>query len=333
MPRIEISTEHKADKGTDFPKIFLEKDERARIVILDSEIVFEWVHTLRSPKIVDGRAVHIVEDGQTMDKLETNFVGRYVCAGDIVTLTEKALDATSCPICRECKKSGATTPPERRFAGHVVKYQTRPGSFEVSSPYQVSVLAWVFGDNIYNKLADLRETWKDFRKHDLLLGPCTVKQFQKFEISPAPDAAWLTNDDTIKHTAEVYKNNRCEDLTALLGRTPENKYLQDDLQRCITNHRLAYGPSSSEGAQQGLDVDSILGAPFDEGGANDLAAQEAMNSAAASSIDLDSILGDLTDGPPPPQNQTADVGQPEPTVEEVQADEEVEAPDLDSLLS
>ena len=57
MPLVEFDPEEKEGSPFDFPKLKLERGERARVNILQTKPLAEYVHTLRAPEIINGKAV------------------------------------------------------------------------------------------------------------------------------------------------------------------------------------------------------------------------------------------------------------------------------------
>lgn len=258
MPKMPLSAEHKAKNSYEFPKLFLEKGERARIVLLDPVPETEYVHTLRAPQIVNGKPVY-EKDDKGNDRMKYDFVGRHICLGDFDTISDKGVDVKACPVCAEAKKSDAVKPPERRHALNVIRYKTKPGGFSIQEPFQVEVAVWAFADKVHSQLIDYADEWGDLRKHDLLLGPCEVKMYQKMDINVAAKAEWLANDNTKQLTSEVFKNNMLGDLTVAIGRKLSKEMVMDDLAKVLERHAVAHGKPSSVGvAAEEVDVSDIL---------------------------------------------------------------------------
>ncbi len=192
MPRIPLDPKHKSESVFDYPRLKLDKGERARIVCIEKDPLYEFVHTLRAPQILNGEPVMEMvksRDGGETERNKFDFIGRHICLGDIGILQERGVDPVNCPECKVSTESDAVRAPERRFAMHIVRYATQPGGFTVASPFSVTLIAWAYSDTIYNKLADTAAEHGDLTRRDLLLGPCQVAQYQKFDIAIASSAA------------------------------------------------------------------------------------------------------------------------------------------------
>jgi hypothetical protein len=261
VPKVPLTSANKATNNYEFPKLFLEKGERALIVCIEQVPHMEYVHTLRKPQIIDG-VTQTETDQKGNKQTKYDFVGRHICVGNEDVIAQKGLDAKGCPVCAESVKSDMVKPPERRFARHVIRYKTQMGSFKPQDPFQVELIVWAFGDKIFNQLVDFAEEWGDLRQHDLKLGPCEVKNFQKFEINVAATAAWLANDEYKQLVTATYKNNQIQDLSVACGRRIGRDLVKEDLEKVLTAYRIASGkPAESlpvEEVSSQLDVSDIL---------------------------------------------------------------------------
>lgn len=303
MPRVTFEAQHKTENPYEYPKLFLEKGERARILMIESEPLFEYVHTLRAPQIVDGRPVteRVSQFGKEVEQLKYDFVGRHICIGDYSAIGEKGIDVGNCPVCAASTETDAVRPPDRRFAMHVIRYATKPGSFAVAEPFQVQVIGWAFGDKLFNQLVDYAQEWQDLKKHDLLLGPCEVKQFQKFDIAVAGKAEWLEDDERKALVVKTYKENQSPNLSTLIGRKLTREQVEDDLEKVLTRHRQAHGISevpSADEAAAAINMDDLLA----DGAATPTATQaeapaeariEETPSSSTETLDFDDLLNDL----------------------------------------
>lgn len=228
MPKIQFSTDNVKKSAFDFPKLKLAKEERARLALVEPTPEFEYVHRIESPKIEDGHPVMKYEtrrDGTQYEANVTDFIASPICLGDIDVLQEKGTDPDNCPICRLAAATGHAKAPQRRFAMHVVRYATKPGGFEVASPFRVENIVWSFTDTLFTKITEFQEAWKadgGLLKHDLLLGPCTNPMYQKAELQLAPTAEWNQSAERKSITIQTIKENRAKDLSVFCGsRIPE----------------------------------------------------------------------------------------------------------------
>lgn len=317
MPRTTFDSENKKESAFSYPQLKLDKGERARILCIEAKPdegpFYEYVHTLRAPRVVNGAVqMETVEEfGRTVTKPARDFMGRPLCVGDMTAISAKGSDPNNCPLCDYAAKSDSVTPPSRRFAMHVVLYQTTPGGFQITDPPQAALKVWQFTDYIFNQLVDFNDTWKDLRKHDLLLGPCTNKNFQKFEINIAPDAAWLTNGDDFKtQIVELYKNNQAPNLSALIGRKLSKEAAQAELDRVIEREQQVSSDVTEdpiEAASQAAELDDLLDgldgeetteAPKDEApptADEDVTPPVVVAKAEGSDAEFDDLLAELDD--------------------------------------
>lgn len=266
MPRVGFAPENKQVSKFDYPKLSLDKGEQKRIAALE-EPFMEYVHKLRKPVLVDGKAVYeTVENfGKTTEQMKTDFVGQPVCIGDYSVIKENGVDPKTCPACLIATQSDAIGPPVPRYAMHVVEYTTVPGTFDVADPYQVQTRAWVFAYSRFEEMIEFSREWGSLQKHDLLLGPCENKQWQKYKVSISAKAEWLLSDDRKKLTAQVFNNNKSPDITTLIGRKVSKEMLEEMCDDVMTAYRIATGrgpaPETSTAAAEtaaGMDIDDLL---------------------------------------------------------------------------
>lgn len=272
MARVPFAPENKVARFEGYPKLSLEKGERARICVMEQPFM-EWTHALRKPKLEHGKPVYTSrqnKDGSSTQVLENDFVGQHICLGDESVMAEKSSDPENCPTCKAAMESTAISPAKRRFAAHVLRYKTQPGSFNLQDPFQVELLAWVFADNRYDTLVDLQEEWGDIRTKDLLLGPCEVKSFQKFDIAVAAKCAWLDSGEANKLlAAETFKNNQIKGdagLVPLIARKVDVAQINADIATVLTAHDIAFGSGAvSESLKEefGQDISALLDASPD----------------------------------------------------------------------
>jgi hypothetical protein len=269
MPVADFTPEHKKESAYNYPRLKLDRGESARIILIEQRPHFEFVHTMRAPQIgPDGKPVMVTNTrfGKEVVEPEYDFIGRHICLGNIDVVSDKGIDAANCPVCATSKESSAVKAPERRFAMHVIRYQLKPGtsSFEVASPLQVQCVAWDFGDKIFNKIVDFKTEFGDLRKHDLKLGPCENKQYQKFDIAIAGDAIWLKNKEWMEQVKETYESNKAEDLALLIARRLSRELVEEDLDKVLIRHAQAFkGGINQENTEKetaaAVDVDGLLG--------------------------------------------------------------------------
>lgn len=240
MPKVAFSTENKKTNDFDFPKLKLVKDERARLALLEKEPEVEFTHDLMVPKFDDGVPVYEIAKRKDQSTYETNtldFLARPICYGDFEVLTKDGVDPENCIICRYAADTGHTKAPKRRFAMHVTRYATKPGGFEIATPFNVSNIVWAFTDQIFNKITEFQEQWKDdggLQKHDLLLGPCENAMYQKADLAVAPSAEWTKDQDRRATTIATYKENQAKDLSIFCGTRISEAFVKRHLETIET---------------------------------------------------------------------------------------------------
>lgn len=233
MPLARFTEDYKPKTFETFPKLKLTKNEKARIICLEDP-TYEYVHTIRAPKLENGEPVSKDEerkDGSVQVKYVMDFISRPLCLGDEGIIRDKGLDAKNCPVCAEAKISDTVDKPQKRFAMNVVQYATKSGTFEPRKPFAVDNVVWSFTENVFSKLYDIVEEHGDLKNVDLLLGPCEVEQFQKFDINPGgKTCVYLLSDKTKEITLETYKENRHVDLSSACGMRKDRRGLENDLE-------------------------------------------------------------------------------------------------------
>lgn len=273
MAKLPFDPKYKNEQFSDFPRLKLERGERALILCLETP-EYAYAHTLKRPALQDGRPVmHKVErrNGDMVDQNKMDFVGRPLCIGDYGVLEEKGVDVNNCPVCAESVRSDMVNKPERRFAMHVISYAIKAGGFDLAKPFQCSCIVWAFGDSIYNKLTDFVGQWGSLTNHDLRLGPCENADFQKYEIAISSTAAWQLEDNKYKNlVVETYKENQAPDLEQFCGRKVDKAFLEEDLNKVISRWKIVNGDSmyqDTESADQGslaAGLDKLLEQSGDE---------------------------------------------------------------------
>lgn len=249
MAKITFETKNRIAASVDFPKLKLAKNERARIALLENP-EYGWTHDLRAPKIVDGKVEYQIvqrKDGTSFEAPKMEWIGRHRCKGDdeIIEDEGRGLDAKHCPMCAVAKENpGKVDAPKRRFAVNVVKYNTKPGTYELSdAPYSVSVFVWQFTEFLYDKLIGINSIVGSLSNNDLLLGPCTDVQFQKFDLNYAMDAIWSSSPEYKDITLSTLKSTRLDSagLMNYVARDSELRWIEKDLETVNEAHRVLTG--------------------------------------------------------------------------------------------
>lgn len=308
MPRQEITPENKVGAEEKFPKVeFKNEGEKQRIWCGEhnpqtkkATLWSEFVHNLRAA-VIDATGTPVMEettndDGTSSSRYKTNWVGTPICLGRFPVLMEDGMDPEYCPAC-ESAKSGGVKPPEVRYATNIIKYATRPNSFEPFDPFSAQVLAWTLTSKRYGKLVDMQEDAGPLLGYDLLLGPAEKPiKFQKYDIAKASAVAWRVLSKKDPAIAEYIKKlwntpgNRATDaqLQALCGRLVTNRQLLlQDVRKCEVSWAKALG----------TDASATTGAEFSGNG-----------HAPGVAEGLDDLLSDVT-GDPAPAAPDASAGQ------------------------
>jgi hypothetical protein len=317
MPKMTFTDDNRAKSQFDFTKLSLEKGERARITCIEGEPEFQFVHTLRAPQIVNGKAVMETKqvktksgDTEAREEMKTDFIGQHICIGDINILAEQGSDVKNCPVCKASKESDAVEAVKRRFAMHVIRYKTQPGSFVIQDPFQVELVVWAFTDNRFNQLIDLTKEWGNLQLRDLNLGPCDNKMYQNYDIQIAAKAEWLESDARKDHVKAVYQSNKLDSLDVALGRRLTREQVEEDLDRVLTRYEIAMGRKADGtiiDVAPTVDVGSLLADP---------APSPVQDTTPALSVPEADRPGELASDP------LAEFAQPEEKAEEPKKDDE-----------
>lgn len=342
MVKMDFNSENKAKSDFDFPKLYLDHGERARIVCIEAQPEVEFVHTLKAPAIVNGEVVMEkvkAKDGSISERPKTDFVGRHICFGlpNILFNKDKGgKDPANCPTCAAANQNDAIGAAQRRMAMHVVQYKVQPGKFQIQTPFQAELVVWSFTDRTYNTLTDIAEEHGDLRMKDLLLGPCENKMFQNFDIQVGGTAEWLAEEGRTAFVKSLYAENKLDDLQPAIARKVSREMAQEDIQKVLLKTQQAFGSGGGGAAAQtdltpspaagGMDLDSLLsGGDSSPEPAAETTPEPAEDAPVASP---DIALESLT----VPEEPAATEPTPEPAAVE-EPKEEKKTLDLDSLLA
>lgn len=259
MPKTSFASENKVQTNDSYPTLKLDYNERALIVAIEQEPTVEYVHTLRAPAVgPDGRVIKEVRQNknkQDYEAVKNEFFGAHLCFGDFDTVDEKGVDPENCPTCRAAVEGEGIDAPKSRYAMHVLKYALQPGGWNVREPFNLDLVAWVFAPGRFNQLVDLATSW-NLREHDLKLGPCENKDFQKYDIQVSPTAEWAKDEARQQLAVETYKRNQCPDLSTLIGRKIDKTKALEDIARVQERIDQAYGRKVSSAAASAFDTAS-----------------------------------------------------------------------------
>jgi hypothetical protein len=268
MPRVEFVEDNIKKNDYDYPKFKLEKKgETARVAILEAPVA-EFVHNLRKPKLVGGlpqKETKTRKNGEQYQDYVYEFVSRPICLGDYGVLSEDGSDPDHCPICAEAKRSDRFYAPQRRFALHVVKYDTKPNSTEVKEPFGASTLVYSFTDKVFSKLFEFKQQGYDLRKHDLIF-KAENPAFAGYDIMPSMDAAWLATDERKNYIAGLMsKDNLAPDLAIFCGSKKSEKQIDYDIKAINEAWAIATGVQSVSAADASLSNVGAGGTSLQEG--------------------------------------------------------------------
>ena len=200
MPDVPLDAKHKVASVFDLDLFRLDKNEKARITILDKTAKMMLAHYVRSgePR----------EDG--------SIPGRYyACLGEYDKVMEDGGDPDNCPACHAAEPGRDVTvsTPRRRFAMHVIRYRTNTKG-QATLPLSLALEVWQFGDDKFNKLVDRQEEHGDLRKRDINI-TCTAKQYQNMDLDVSAKMLVATHDGAIEQYQEL-KKTRSSELDRLL---------------------------------------------------------------------------------------------------------------------
>lgn len=249
MPKIGFKADNVRSSDTKFPKVKLASGEYWRIVIIEESPTYEWVHQLRKPKLspVTGLLQEREITTRNGDKLmvpDMEFVGSPICLGNLDALEDRGSDPDHCPVCKAALDyPDFFSAPERRFAVHVLKYGTKPGTPQVSpGPLNLETRVWTMSEARYAKIVQVIEEFApdgDPRKVDIVLGPCTNATYQNYEIAGSPNCVILQSEENLRRAMETFAGNNAGDLAAYCGRKAEKRFVESDIAEIISRWRKA----------------------------------------------------------------------------------------------
>jgi hypothetical protein len=245
-----FSTDNVRQSDTKFPAVKLAQNEYWRVVIAEPQPTYEWVHTLRKPKLspIDGKLqVREVtnKDGSKREVTDMDFVGSPRCLGSIDILEDRGIDNDHCPACQAALDyPDFFTRPERRFAVHVLKYSTKSGTSQVApGPLNLETKVWRMSEARYAKVAQVIEEFggenPDPTKIDLVLGPCTNAMYQNYEIAGSPQCYVARDEASWARAVETFEGNNAGDLTPYCGRKSDAGQINADIKEIVGRWKSA----------------------------------------------------------------------------------------------
>lgn len=256
--QLSFTDENVKKSPFDYPKLKLANGESARLTIVENPYS-EYVHRIQKPVLDDRNEVVFVtkekKDGTEYRVPKLSWVSSPICLGDKAVLESEGIDPENCPICERAAAGEKGFYPQRRFAMHVIKSNTKPKSFEASEPWGGQLLIWAFTDQIFSKLVEFQKE-HGLADNDLKLGPCTDETFQKADLNIAKGT--VVSDANRK--AYFAEKNRAEDPTVFCGSRKTKERILEDLKQVDAAWAKSRGESQDEavistaGLSEGLDA-------------------------------------------------------------------------------
>jgi hypothetical protein len=292
MSKMSFTSANRAADRENFPKLSLEQNETARIVVTDVPDT-AFVHNFRAPKIVSGVVQHKGED------FDYAFLGNPICLGNEDILRERGMDAKNCPACAAAQEyPDMFTAPKRRYAVHIYQYQTN-GTSKAPANGAGVVKVWSFTDQKFNELVDIFEEGEveEPRNLDIVL-TCENKLYQNMKIIPGQKTAWQANAATRSLFEETLAANKAKDIYSYLGRKMSADFIKDKIDEVKRNWSRAKGQSGESandnfsGVERGS-LDAGLAGLLDEPKATPAAYSAPVITDNSSGGDFDDILKSL----------------------------------------
>jgi hypothetical protein len=246
MPKATFTTDHVKRSATDFPRVKLGQNETWRLVVIEKEPTFAWTHRLQKPKFSPVSGAMLMKtikrrSGEEISVPDLEWVGSPACFGNLDALAEKGIDVDHCPMCKQAHENPEQfSAPERRFAVHVLKYATRQGTSQLTSPFSVETRVWIMSENRFAQVvAKITEFGGDPTRVDLILGPCINASFQNYEIGVGQNCEMRADADRMKRAADTFKENNAGDLEPYCGIVKERRWVESDIEDVITAWRKA----------------------------------------------------------------------------------------------
>lgn len=245
--------EFKPRSSANSKKLTLEKGETARVVYLENEPTVAFVHSFEKVKTGPNGKVKIKRDtwpdGSPRESYETEYAGKMKCLGDVGVLMDTGADPESCPACKAAVENpDAVRRPQARFLGHVFRYNTKNGTTTPSKPFSGVVEVWDLTERRFELVNAIFLEHGPLAAKDLLLGPCEIKQMQKYDIAVGSDAKWMETEANQKYVKEALEDGRVEDLSAAAAPVKSPAEMQAKVNEIVRafNHATGAGSTSYE---------------------------------------------------------------------------------------
>jgi hypothetical protein len=231
MPRVEFIEDNIKKNDYDYPKFKLDKKgEKARIAVLEAPVA-EFVHNLRKPKLVNGvpqKETKTKRNGEQYEDYVYEFVSRPICLGDYGVLTEDGSDPDKCPLCAEAKRTDRFYAPQRRFALHVVHYETN-NKLEVKEPFSARTEVYSFTDKVFGELYSFKQQGFNLQKHDIIV-TAENPAFAGYNLQVTMEAEWLKSEERQAYIKGLFaEDNLAPDLSIFCGSKKSEKQIEYDI--------------------------------------------------------------------------------------------------------
>ena len=276
--RVSMEPENRQASVYDLDRLrFSEKNEKGRVLLLDSDMECMFRHFVKNPP-----------GSQTTGRY-------YACLGDFDTVSRAGTDADRCPACAYATE-GRDVPvsmPKRQYAAHVAKYAT-DNRGEINGLMVLQMKAWLFGDDKFNKLVDRKKEHGTLQGKDIIL-TCTGPAYQALDMDVSPRCIAAETEEgrgQIKRLIE----SKFKSLEALLA----SQVAYDELMEAVNKSGVAAPMASQVSVAAELDqstMESLFNpaAPLDDVPWSDEAVTEAVTEqlqADASELDsLEALFG------------------------------------------
>lgn len=271
MPLTTFSPDNVKVSPTSFPKVKLGKGEKGRVVCVERQPAYEWVHELKRPMFskVHGQPLMEFRERSNGEKFETyklDFVGRPICHGDPDILEDRGIDPDHCYACKLAKETDYVSAPSRRYAIHVLQYATETGSTSIAEPFSVATRVWVLTERRFAEIVELmrEEKTTDPRTIDILLSQKGPESFQQYDMQLGRACELLASKERLTRGMQTYEANHAPDLAPFCGRTVDHKFLREDVDSIVAAWRKVREFESGDTTEPGVpssgisEVDSSL---------------------------------------------------------------------------
>lgn len=248
MGLMDITNVDIKEAGPSFDKFDVEKNDKALIHIPEPKVIQEFVHVFhRDEPMMTER-----NGRQVPTWSRESFAGSFICTGDFETVMSNPSygDPTNCPACRAMNKSPKLVErPKRTFAMNVVRYATKPRSFDLRNN-NVDVQVWRHADirKIEPILLAAKQSGGDLSKIDFMI-EADNSDWKKYMIQPKlGNPTFTENDDLKSNMKEAYDNLFDQDtLTEAIGRKLPTEALESEISRLMTEYKLEAEGDSDDG--------------------------------------------------------------------------------------